>query len=129
TDVKLIDFSTGNVTRSVFDSKQTNFTLYNARTGKEIKPAAPVQNGVTTNTTTPVASLSAACAYDQRHHRLYYAQLFINQLRYIDLNAETPKIYYFENENFSSVADRNHVANHSNRMVLAAGGNGYGSHM
>src|SRR5687767_14380844 len=92
TDVKQIDFNTGSVTRSIFDAKQTNFTVFSARTGKEIKPVT--QNGVTTNASAPVASLSAACAYDQRHNRLYYAPLFMNQLRYIDLDENTPKIYY-----------------------------------
>ena len=90
TDVKQIDFTTGSVTRSIFDSKQTNFTVYSARTGKEIKPVT--QNGATTNASIPVASLSAACAYDQRHNRLYYAPLFMNQLRYIDLDEKEPKI-------------------------------------
>jgi sugar lactone lactonase YvrE len=124
TDVKQIDFTTGSVTRSVFDSKQTNFTVFNARTGKEIKRVA-TQNGVTTNTTIPVASLSAACAYDQRHNRLYYAPLFINELRYIDLDEAAPKIYYFENEAFTPVTDLNNEANHITRMVIGADGDGY----
>lgn len=124
TDVKLIDFTTGSVTRSVFDAKQTNFTVFNARTGKEIKSVV-TQNGETANTTTPVASLSAACAYDQQHNRLYYAPLFINQLRYIDLDETTPKIYYFENEQFIPVTDPNNEANHITRMVIAADGDGY----
>jgi hypothetical protein len=125
TDVKQIDFTTGSVTRSVFDAKQTNFTVFNARTGKEIKPVT-AQNGVTTtNATMPVASLSAACAFDQRHNRLYYAPLFMNQLRYIDLDEKTPKIYYFENESFTPVTDLNNEANHITRMVIAADGDGY----
>jgi hypothetical protein len=125
TDVKQIDFATGSVTRSIFDSKQPNFTVYSARTGKEIKPVAS-QNGVATNMTAPVASLSAACAYDQRHNRLYYAPLFMNQLRYIDLNEQqAARIYYFENENFIPVSDLNNEANHITRMVIAADGNGY----
>lgn len=125
TDVKQIDFTTGSVTRSIFDAKQTNFTVFNARTGKEIKPVT-AQNGVTTaNTTMPVASLSAACAFDQRHNRLYYAPLFMNQLRYIDLDEKTPKIYYFENESFTPVTDLNNEANHITRMVIAADGDGY----
>lgn len=124
TDVKQIDFTTGSVTRSIFDAKQTNFTVFNARTGKEIKPVT-VQNGETTNTTMPVASLSAACAFDQRHNRLYYAPLFMNQLRYIDLDEAAPKIYYFENEPFTPVADLNNEANHITRMVIAADGDGY----
>lgn len=124
TDVKQIDFTTGAVTRSVFDAKQTNFTVFNARTGKEIK-SVTTQNGESTNTTTSVASLSAACAYDQRHNRLYYAPLFTNQLRYIDLDETTPKIYYFENEQFIPVTDLNNEANHITRMVIAADGDGY----
>ncbi|THU39946.1 T9SS type A sorting domain-containing protein [Niastella caeni] len=124
TDVKQIDFTTGSVTRSIFDSKQTNFTVYNARTGKEIKPVT-TQNGVTTNVTIPVASLSAACAYDQRHNRLYYAPLFMNQLRYIDLDEAAPKIYYFDNEPFIPVTDVNNEANHITRMVIGADGDGY----
>ena len=123
TDVKQIDFTTGSVTRSVFDSKQTNFTVYSARTGKEIKPVT--QNGVTTNASMPVASLAAACAYDQRHNRLYYAPLFMNQLRYIDLDEKEPKIYYFDNEQFIPVNDINNEANHITRMVVAADGDGY----
>jgi hypothetical protein len=123
TDVKQIDFATGNVTRSVFDSKQTNFTVFSARTGKEIKSF--VQNGVNTNVNTPVASLAAACAYDQRHNRLYYAPLFMNQLRYIDLDEVEPKIYYFDNESFTPATDLNNEANHITRMVIAADGDGY----
>jgi hypothetical protein len=123
TDVKQIDFTTGSVTRSVFDAKQTNFTVFNARTGKEIKPLT--QNGITSNASVPVASLSAACAYDQRHNRLYYAPLFMNQLRYIDLDEKEPKIYYFENEQFTPVTDINNEANHITRMVIAADGDGY----
>jgi len=123
TDVKQIDFATGNVTRSVFEAKQTNFTVYSARTGKEIKTF--VQNGVNTSVTTPVASLAAACAYDQRHNRLYYAPLFMNQLRYIDLDEKEPKIYYFDNESFTPATDLNNEANHITRMVIAADGDGY----
>lgn len=124
TDVKQIDFATGSVTRSIFDSKQTNFTVYSARTGKEIKPGT-TQNGVTTTATIPVASLSAACAYDQRHNRLYYAPLFMNQLRYIDLDEKAPKIYYFDNEQFTPATDLNNEGNHITRMVIAADGDGY----
>jgi hypothetical protein len=123
TDVKQIDFATGNVTRSVFEAKQTNLTVYSARTGKAIKPV--LQNGIATNVTTPVASLAAACAFDQRHNRLYYAPLFMNQLRYIDLDEKEPKIYYFENESFTPATDLNNEANHITRMVIAADGDGY----
>lgn len=125
TDVKQIDFTTGTVTRSVFDSKQTNFTVYSARTGKELKPVTLNGVTVTTNASMPVASLSAACAFDQRHNRLYYAPLFVNQLRYVDLDGSTPRIYYFDNEPFLQVTNTTDEANHVTRMVIGADGDGY----
>ncbi len=36
----------------------------------------------------------------------------MNQLRYIDLDEKEPKIYYFENEQFTPVTDINNEANH-----------------
>lgn len=125
TDVKQIDFATGAVTRSVFDAKQTNFTVYSARTGKELTLPAVATGTTTSPATAPVASLAAACAYDVRHNRLYYAPMFLNQLRYIDLDAAAPKIYYFDNEQFTTAADLNNDANHITRMVIGADGDGY----
>jgi hypothetical protein len=123
TDIKQIDLTTGAVTRSVFESKQPQVTVYHARSGKEIKPVQ--QNGMNPAAALQVPMLSAACAYDQRHNRLYYAPLFMNQLRYVDLDSKETKIYYFDNENFINVTDLNNEANHVTRMVIAADGNGY----
>jgi hypothetical protein len=123
TDIKQIDFNTGAVTRSVYDSKQPNVTVFNARSGKEITPVQ--QNGVSNAAALQVPMLSAACAFDQRHNRLYYAPLFMNQLRYIDLDSKEAKIYYFDNETFVNASDLNNEANHVTRMVIAADGNGY----
>mgnify|MGYP001164624287 CR=1 FL=1 len=123
TDIKQIDFSTGAVTRSVFEAKQPKVTVYHARSGKEIKPVQ--QNGVTNTASLQVPMLSAACAFDQRHNRLYYAPLFMNQLRYVDLDSKETKIYYFDNETFIDATDLNNEANHVTRMVIAADGNGY----
>lgn len=127
TDVKQIDFSTGTVTRSIFDSKQVNVTAYSARTGKvlQLPIAATTPNNAAAPAASPVAALSAACAYDIQHNRLYYAPMFLNQLRYIDLNESTPKIYYFESEQLTPATDLNNEANHITRMVIAADGNGY----
>ena len=52
----------------------------------------------------PFAGFSAACALDKRMNRLYYAPLFINQLRYIDLNTNIPSVYIFKNEALSNAA-------------------------
>ncbi|HKP31853.1 MAG TPA: T9SS type A sorting domain-containing protein, partial [Chitinophagaceae bacterium] len=73
----------------------------------------------------PFSTMSAACAYDKKHNRLYYTPMGINQLRYIDLNGKDPKVFYFENEPFGSVSNLQDEANHITRMVVASDGNGY----
>lgn len=82
----------------------------------------------------PFATNSAACAYDKKHERLYYTPMGINQLRYIDLKAKTPTIYYFEDEQFGALTSPGDVPNQITRMVIAANGDGYaltnnGSHL
>ncbi len=73
----------------------------------------------------PFATNSAACAYDKKHDRLYYTPMGINQLRYIDLKSKTPKIYYFENENFGALSGSRDIPNQVTRMVIGSDGNGY----
>jgi hypothetical protein len=75
------------------------------------------------NTDQPFATNSAAAAYDQKHERLYYTPMSINQLRYIDLKSN--KIYYFEDEAFGVVAGPHDVSNQITRMVFASDGKGY----
>ena len=73
----------------------------------------------------PFATTSAACAYDKKNNRLYYTPMGIAQLRYIDLKAKSPKVYYFEDEPFGVVKGRGDVASQITRMVIASDGNGY----
>ena len=73
----------------------------------------------------PFATNSAACAYDKKHERLYYTPMGINQLRYIDLKSNSPKIYYFEDEPFGALKHRGDVPNQITRMVIGADGDGY----
>ncbi|HEU4471098.1 MAG TPA: T9SS type A sorting domain-containing protein [Flavisolibacter sp.] len=73
----------------------------------------------------PFATNSAACAYDKKHDRLYYTPMGIAQLRYIDLKSKTPKVFYFEDEQFGVLKNRGDVASQITRMVIASDGNGY----
>ena len=73
----------------------------------------------------PFATNSAALAYDKKNNRLYYTPMGIAQLRYIDLKAKSPKVYYFEDEAFGVVKGRHDVAGQITRMVIAGDGNGY----
>ncbi len=73
----------------------------------------------------PFATNSAAMAYDAKHERLYYTPVGINQLRYIDLKAKTPKVYYFEDEAFGVVKGLHDLGSQVTRMVIGSDGNGY----
>jgi hypothetical protein len=73
----------------------------------------------------PFATNSAAMAYDKKHERLYYTPMGINQLRYIDLKAKEPKVYYFEDEPFGIVRGSGDAPSQITRMVIASDGDGY----
>lgn len=73
----------------------------------------------------PFATTSAAAAYDKKHDRLYYTPMGIPELRFIDLKAKKPTVYYFQNETFGAVEGMHDAGNQVTRMVIGADGNGY----
>jgi hypothetical protein len=122
TEVRLVDVSTGEEVQTVFQSAN-NAKILNARTKR---PIAKWDDGsLRSSADKPFATNSAACAYDKKHDRLYYTPMGIAQLRYIDLKAKEPKVYYFEEEAFGVVKNRGDVASQITRMVIASDGNGY----
>ncbi|MBL7734568.1 MAG: T9SS type A sorting domain-containing protein [Chitinophagaceae bacterium] len=118
TEVKEIDLNTGNILRNVYENAKGNYKMFNARTGQEIHATPP-------DSQSPFSGLSAACAYHKETNRLYYASMFINQLRYLDLNSPTPQVYIFDNEPLGGSNDMSIEANHFTRMVIGPDGNGY----
>jgi hypothetical protein len=124
-NVQMIDLNTGEVLQSIFDNKNSTYTAFNARSGKAIQ-LKDAKGNITDQTRQPFSSFSAALAYDQKHNRLYYTPMFINELRYIDLNGNSPRIYYFEGEQFSHATNLNDPAANITRMAIASDGNGYG---
>lgn len=122
TDVKQIDLSNGNVLKNVFESHSGKYDLYEGRSFKKIA----VTEGINpTNEKFPFAGNSAACAYDAKSKRLYYAPMFLNQLRYIDLGSATPAVYIFSDDAFSNATDLETEDNHITRMVISPDGHGY----
>lgn len=124
TEVKLIDLQTGEVLKQVYESNRDQYNIFTARDGKPLKIKNEAGQ-IADQQKMPFSTFSAACAYDQKHNRLYYTPMFINQLRYIDLSAKSPSVYYFEGEEFSRATTLNNEANHITRMVIGADGNGY----
>ncbi len=119
TEVRLIDLGSGAEVRPIYTGNQQP-QIINARTGKTI--TTPTDNS---SANMPFSTFSAACAYDQKHNRLYYTPMGINQLRYIDLTGKSPRIFYFEGEAFGLAANLQDEANHITRMVIGADGDGY----
>src|SRR5262245_59625328 len=90
TEVKLINLATGEVIKSIYENSNLPRTVLDARSGRSII-VKNEQGVVADNSRMPFSTFSAACAYDRRHNRLYYTPMFINQLRYIDMNGHSPK--------------------------------------
>lgn len=125
TDVKLVDINTGQLVRTVFDSKQPkSYKVFHARSGAEIE-VQDAKGIVKNQNALPFNTMSAALAFDKKHNRLYYTPMYINQLRYIDMNSKEAKIYYFENETLSAVKEIKHEGMHVTRMAIGSDGNGY----
>jgi hypothetical protein len=122
TEVRLVNVTTGEELQSVYQSA-TDPEILNARTGKVI--ARQEGDARKTASYKPFATTSAACAFDKKNSRLYYTPMGIAQLRYIDLKAKTPKVYYFEDEAFGVVKGMGDVGSQITRMVIGADGNGY----
>jgi hypothetical protein len=122
TEVRLLDVSTGEEIQTVYQSAN-EAEILNARSGKAVKKRTNLQLEIIAEK--PFATNSAAYAYDKKHNRLYYTPMGIAQLRYIDLKAKTPKVFYFEDEAFGVVKGRGDVASQITRMVIASDGKGY----
>jgi hypothetical protein len=122
TEVRLVDLATGEELRTIYQSA-ADAAILDARTGKALtRPEGDVRQMAAYK---PFATTSAACAYDKKHNRLYYTPMGIAQLRYIDLKAKSPKVFYFGNEAFGVVKDKGDVAAQITRMVIGGDGNGY----
>ena len=124
TELKLIDLESGEVVQNVFESKLNNYKVLHARNGTPID-IRDNNGSVSDFRKMPFSGAVAALAFDKRNRRLYYTPMYVNQLRYIDLNGKEPVVYYFQDENFAAVDDITAEGNHITRMVIGADGNGY----
>ena len=122
-EVRKINLTTGNIEQTVYEQPAI-YSVFNARTGKKLVEKKDVSL-VVDPSMQPFSTYVAACAYDKLHNRLYYTPLFVNQLRYMDLNAKTPSMYFYEGEKFSPSDNLGNEADHLTRMAIASNGNGY----
>lgn len=117
-EIRVVDLTTGQAVQSVFSANQS-YVVKNARTGKVMSALG------TTTDMQPFATMAAAAAYDEKHNRLYYTPMGINQLRYIDLGGKEPTFNYVVGEEFGISKGIEDQPNQITRMVIDAGGIGY----
>ena len=134
-NIRQVDLSTGQITKTVFQRSKTNFSMLNVDSKKSVDQTAFADGNIYNPSQYPTSSFVAAAAYDRRSDKLFFIPMRMGELRWMDANVknETPQFY--------SVAIPGYVpsgngeeANNITRMVLASDGNGYavtndGSHL
>ncbi|CAN5228049.1 hypothetical protein BH09BAC2_BH09BAC2_10960 [soil metagenome] len=111
-DIREIDMGSGKVTKTLFENGKTQSANINAVTKK-----------ANTESRSPMASMSAAAAYDQRHGKLFFIPMRSSNLLWLDANSNDIKFY--EGPELLPAVDFRNEANNFTRMTIGADGNGY----
>jgi hypothetical protein len=118
--IRKLDLTTGEYSPIIFNGIIDNVVAFDAVSKKKL--IADVKNKA--RLAKPFANGVAAMAFDRKHNRLYFTPMFIDQLRYIDLN--TMKLYYVHDQPFTGLGDwQQDQGKIVTRMVIAPDGNGY----
>lgn len=116
TDIKQIDISNGKLIKTLYESDKTFFKTSSL---DQTVAARPEANG------NPTGFGIAACAFDARHNRLYFAPMHFSEISYIDLNKS--EISFTTVKRNILPAKNKYMAeeNQLSRMVMGADGFGY----
>jgi len=117
TVLREIDLTTGEITKTLYNPLENKSVAYQATIGSKIIS----QNNSAVSAT---GGGVAAAAYDTKHNRLYFSQMWTNELRYFDLNSNETKVIINSDINYSTGL-RSNETNVITRMAFAADGNGY----
>lgn len=114
-DIKQIDVSTGKVVKTLFEADKTKFTTSFVNKNDASLRVNPTAYGV------------AACAFDARHNRLYFAPMHFSDIYYLDLSSKDANFTVVKKSIIPTVSTSNYQTeeNHITRMVFAADGYGY----
>ena len=119
--LRKLDLQTGAYSKVLLNGSNDKTVYYDALSKKVKTPKVDPQYG--TLLFAPFSTGVAAAAYDRQHNRLYFSPMFIDQLRYIDLN--TMKIYSLEQPLTGAGSMHNDEAKVVTRMAIAPDGTGY----
>ena len=117
-DIKQVDIATGKITKTLFESGKTVFKTTNA-------DKTPLAGKAINNN--PTGAGVAACAFDARHNRLYFATMHFSDIRYLDLDKPGADFTTIRQNAIAlkSATGYQPEENHITRMVIAADGFGY----
>ncbi len=119
--LRMLNTQTGEYSEILLNGTEVKTVAYDAQSKKpvsELTNASQFAGQAVFNTGV------AAIAYDRRNQRLYFTPMFIDQLRYIDL--QTMKVYYVADQPFTNITnDKKDQGKIVTRMVITPDGNGY----
>ncbi|HLG41213.1 MAG TPA: T9SS type A sorting domain-containing protein [Chitinophagaceae bacterium] len=121
--LRKLDLQTGAYSDVILSGNDASRLAYDAATKKQM--TAPLTDARFGNLANAAFGTGvAAAAYDKKHNRLYYTPMFIDQLRYIDL--QTMNVYFVNGSNLTGNAVKaGDQSNIITRMVIDETGTGY----
>ncbi|MES1223075.1 MAG: hypothetical protein ABUT20_46710, partial [Bacteroidota bacterium] len=121
--LRKLNLKTGQYSDVILNGLNPNYPAYDAVTKKQINTSV-IDNKTGNSLAVPFNTGVAAIAFDSRTNRVYFTPMFIDQLRYIDLN--TMKLYYVTDKSFTQLGSMHADDGKSvSRMVITPDGNGY----
>ena len=120
--LRKLDLKSGEFTTVLLNGSDASMPAYDMSTRKVWKAMPGVQFGDIMQI--PFSTGVAAMAYDKKNNRLYFAPMFIDQLRYVDL--KTMKVFYVTDQPFTKLGSmHNDEGKVITRMVINPDGTGY----
>jgi len=116
TDIKQIDISNGKTGKTLYESGKTAYkavSLDRTMTARAEANSNPAGFGI------------AACAYDARHNRLYFAPMHFSEISYVALNKSELTFTTVKRNILPAVNKYVAEENQLSRMVIGADGFGY----
>ena len=125
-NIRQVDLSTGQVTKSIFERSKTKFQLTDVNSKKTVNEAATSNGNIFNSPDYPTSTFVAAAAYDRRTNKLFFTPMRMGELRWLDLNIknETPQFYTMQTDLLKATNPSDEATNIT-RMVIGADGNGY----
>lgn len=119
--LRILNLETGTFSGSLLNGTASKQIAFDAVTKKQIVDLGTNKMGF--DQQPAFNSGVAAIAYDNRHGRVYYTPMFIDQLRYYDL--KTQQVYYFNVPFTNKPIKTSDQGSNITRMVIGADGYGY----